>query len=249
MAFSALEALQAFGAGRQMAFQDRERQRREQLRSDLIGAYDVNAGALDPNAARQAYLTAGDMEGLQSFDTNQTRQQEASLEAHRDRIVQAAQFLNGVQDEATWQAARSQASSFGIDLSDVPANYDPAYVDGLRRAAAAFNPQRPQQPYRWRSNSGDLMEVGPDGQPRTVYDDPTERSRWERIEDPSTGEIRLVQVPMSGGGDGGGDENLPTPATPQEARGYPPGTRFRLPDGSIGTVPGGPSQPATGGFP
>lgn len=43
-------------------------------------------------------------------------------------------------------------------------------------------------------------------------------------------------------------ENLPTPASPDEARRLPPGTRFRLPDGTIGTVPGGQSQSGSGNF-
>lgn len=43
---------------------------------------------------------------------------------------------------------------------------------------------------------------------------------------------------------------LPQPRSPEEARRLPPGTRFRLPDGSIGTVPGGPqASPSAGNFP
>jgi hypothetical protein len=34
-------------------------------------------------------------------------------------------------------------------------------------------PQEERAPYRWESNDGSLMEVGPDGQPRVVYKDPT----------------------------------------------------------------------------
>lgn len=32
-------------------------------------------------------------------------------------------------------------------------------------------PPKPEQPYRWRTNDGSLMEVGPDGTPRVVYQD------------------------------------------------------------------------------
>lgn len=47
----------------------------------------------------------------------------------------------------------------------------------------------------------------------------------------------------------GGTEPLPQVATPEEARRLPPGTRFRTPDGRVGTVPGGPTPTASGGFP
>lgn len=39
-------------------------------------------------------------------------------------------------------------------------------------------PQDPKDAYRWRSNRGDLMEIGPDGQPRKVFSDPNERMQW-----------------------------------------------------------------------
>ena len=248
MAFSALEALQAFGAGRQMAMQDRERQRADTLRQGLVSAYDVNTGQIDPTAARQAFAGAGDIGGAMEFDRSRLQNVEAELENNRDRLILGAQLFSNVNDESSYQAALNIGRQNGIDIAGVPPNFDPSYVQGVVQLGTRLQQAgRNAQPYRWRSNSGDLMEIGPDGQTRTAYDDPTERSRWERIEDPSTGEIRLVQVPMSGGGQS--DEDLPSPASPQEARQLPPGTRFRLPDGSIGTVPGGPSQSATGGFP
>lgn len=47
---------------------------------------------------------------------------------------------------------------------------------------------------------------------------------------------------------GGGSANLPRPKTPDEVMRLPPGSRFIAPDGRIGTVPGGPTQSASGGF-
>ena len=48
---------------------------------------------------------------------------------------------------------------------------------------------------------------------------------------------------------GGAPANLPTVSTPEEAMMLPPGTQFRMPDGRIGTVPGGAGGNASGGFP
>lgn len=51
--------------------------------------------------------------------------------------------------------------------------------------------------------------------------------------------------PREGGQSGG----LPRVNSPDEARSLPPGSKFLMPDGRVGTVPGGPTQPASGPFP
>jgi hypothetical protein len=43
-------------------------------------------------------------------------------------------------------------------------------------------------------------------------------------------------------------DHMPSVGTPQDAMKLPPGTQFRLPDGRIGTVPGGAGGNASGGF-
>lgn len=61
--------------------------------------------------------------------------------------------------------------------------------------------------YRWRSNSGDLMEMGPDGQPRVAYDDPTDKIQWVRAEN---GDGTFTMVPVGANGPvGGGGGPLP----------------------------------------
>ena len=56
---------------------------------------------------------------------------------------------------------------------------------------------------------------------------------------------------MLGGGGGGAPQggNLPRVSSPAEARSLPPGSKFIMPDGRIGTVPGGPTPQASGNFP
>jgi hypothetical protein len=56
-----------------------------------------------------------------------------------------------------------------------------------------------------------------------------------------------VTIPYGATVSGGGD--MPTVASPQDAMKLPPGTQFRMPDGRIGTVPGGAGGNASGGFP
>lgn len=61
--------------------------------------------------------------------------------------------------------------------------------------------------YRWRSNSGDLMEIGPDGQPRVAYNDPTDKIQWVRAEN---GDGTFTMVPVGANGPvGGGSGPLP----------------------------------------
>lgn len=81
------------------------------------------------------------------------------------------------------------------------------------------------KPYRWESNNGSLMELGPDGQARTLYQDPTPKINWVRA-DNGDGTFTMVPVgqegPVSGapaspvgklkpfgGGTGSGSGNFP----------------------------------------
>lgn len=47
----------------------------------------------------------------------------------------------------------------------------------------------PKSPYRWESNDGSLMEMGQDGNPRLVYQDPTPKEKW--VFDPVRGYVNI----------------------------------------------------------
>ena len=66
-----------------------------------------------------------------------------------------------------------------------------------------------QQPYRWESNDGSLMGIGPDGQPQVIYKDPSPKMNWVRA-DNGDGTFTMVPVPMSGGSAQGQDGPIPT---------------------------------------
>ncbi len=82
----------------------------------------------------------------------------------------------------------------------------------------------PRAPYRWESNDGSLMEMGPQG-PVVVYKDPTPKEKW--VFDPVRGYVNMNAMAPA--------------AAPNRLDALPPGARM-LPSG-------GQSQPATGGFP
>jgi hypothetical protein len=75
------------------------------------------------------------------------------------------------------------------------------------------SPKDAPSPYRWKNNEGDLMETGPDGAPRLVYDDPTRKPEYRvgpdgkfyaiDIATPPAAPIGKL-TPIEGGGTGNG---------------------------------------------
>lgn len=231
----------------------REQRRQNALLEAQRGLFanpdDPNAlaayGQVDPAAAMQ-YRT-------QRADQVRTEQQRVT-DQHREQIRLGARIVRQINptDQAGWDRARAAAQSLGVPLDEVPAQFDPNYVQQLLAAGQALDtPDRPQQPYRWRANSGDLMEVGPDGQPRTVYDDPTDRIQWVRADN---GDGTFTMVPYGPNGPVRGaqsQQDEPPPTQPGEVRN---GYRYR--GGALGDpnswepVQGGPqASSSAGGFP
>lgn len=60
-----------------------------------------------------------------------SRTAEQEIENNRDRFIAGAQFLQGVQDQATYAQRRQQFAQAGYDVSDIPEQYDPQYVQGV----------------------------------------------------------------------------------------------------------------------
>ncbi len=56
----------------------------------------------------------------------------------------------------------------------------------------------PAAPYRFTSNDGDVYEMGPDGQPKRLFDDPTPKMQYITAKDPTTGQTIITPVPMGG---------------------------------------------------
>lgn len=103
-----------------------------------------------------------------------------------DRNTQMLLAREG-QHRAEWQAQQNALLKRAQDFADWQTRFD--YEQAHKTVT----------PYRWRSNAGDLMEMGPDGQARVVYDDPTEKTEWIRTTDPNTGELIMTPMPLGGG--------------------------------------------------
>lgn len=164
MAFSALEALQAFGAGRQLAQQDRQMRTRAQ-------------------ASQQA--AAGDFEGAAStalgggeFDLAGHLRQLSTQ--HQQQALQEAQILAGgatdlrripdmAQRQAAWLARRPQIEHLGIfaphelDKVDLSNEGLDGYIRLGTSAMNALHPQRPQAPTNMQRNADFISErYGPE---------------------------------------------------------------------------------------
>lgn len=149
MAFSALEALQAFGAGREMAFQDRTRARQEQTRTSV--GERVRAG--DYGGATSAAIEGGEYNLAGSL-----RQ---LGESQREQALQEAQLIGSVATQLRALPMEQRQSSFAalmpqlrqsgyfsddelgaVDLSD--AGLD-GYTNLGRSALSILSPRGTQQ--------------------------------------------------------------------------------------------------------
>lgn len=218
MAFSALEALQTFGMGRQIAQQERQMARQEALAARQEAGrvrvgQQIQAGDLSGAVSTSIESGLGDdvIQNIGRLDTVQRGklQQEAAagLEAARalrqapmeQRAVLAEQFAPRLR-QLGWD--QNEMQQLMADLSDGTLDGHISFTQGVLQQVASQG--RGGQPYRWRDNGGNLMEIGADGQPRVAYPDPIPRMQWVR--DPHTGREGWVTQPNTPEQQGSGPE-------------------------------------------
>lgn len=88
----------------------------------------------------------------------------------------------------------------------------------------------PPAPYRWEANDGSLMELGPDGQARVAFKDPTPRIQWMTVDN------------------GDGTKSV-IPYGPNGPLGDAPGAMPQRPKGKLTPYNGGQSAAPAGNFP
>jgi len=145
----------------------------QQPGSDFGSRYQQSYDAGIQRADQQA------LRGFQQEDRDlrqqQAKQQQGQqiTERQREEIRIGARIVRQInpQDEASWQRARALAQQAGVDLTDVPATFDPAYRDQLLAAGHALEDQ--QAPYtlgegdvRYDANN---QVIGRGGPPRPRY--------------------------------------------------------------------------------
>lgn len=77
----------------------------------------------------------------------------AKLENIKAHVELQGQLLGGVRDQASYDAARQQAARAGIDVSQLPAQYDPAVIQQATQRALSASQQVDQM---WKQRGYDL---------------------------------------------------------------------------------------------
>lgn len=138
-----LNQLALMGAQEEAKDRVRKRQEDEALRGVVSGF-----GA-DTNANYQALLRAGHLKPAQDYlksttELSKTKAEEerARADAEKDRVAAIAQrtqrifdIASGVRDPQSYAQARSLLAMQGFDMSGVPEQYDPAFVESAKQWA------------------------------------------------------------------------------------------------------------------
>lgn len=159
--FSVADSLSALGMGQQQRVRNDELQRQAQLREATTAAYDPNTGQYDQRALTNAYAGAGDVQGAMSLQANERQQKLQQFKQAQDQLDLTAQLLGGVRDEASYQAARMQAQQLGLDVSKVPPQYNPQWVETTRTQALSVKDQLAAEQAKWLvvPNGGAVVNV------------------------------------------------------------------------------------------
>lgn len=105
-----------------------------------------------PEGLAAAYYKGGYVKQGQEAQKFQTEQQKAAHDAQKAKIEEALQHMNfvaqtltGVNDQAGWERAKATVASKGMDVSGLPAQFDPAFIEQQRMKALPIKEQLEQQ--------------------------------------------------------------------------------------------------------
>lgn len=107
-----------------------------------------------------ALLRGGFMDEAQSLRENRSKVAKTNAEAEKvklqtamDRVGFIGQLLGGVTDQATYDRARATAEANGLDVSTIPPQYDPRFVEQSRQQTMTTLQQLDQM---WKQKGYDL---------------------------------------------------------------------------------------------
>lgn len=137
---------------------------REQARDLAIGdAYKTNVnpdGTLNRQGLIGGLASAGQGAAIPGIQKTFSEQDKASREAEKARLEQAAQQISligqvagSATDPASYAAGRARLQAAGVDVSQIPAQFDPAYVQQARQQALTAAQQLEQT---WKQKGFDL---------------------------------------------------------------------------------------------
>jgi hypothetical protein len=121
------------------AFQQGQVNNRQSMARSAMAALVANP----KNERALQALASVDPAAAQQFQQQQAETVKQQLAQHQDSILKGAEILRQFQpkDQASYSAALSAAQQAGIDVSQVPQQYNPEYVQGVIHIADALKPQ------------------------------------------------------------------------------------------------------------
>jgi hypothetical protein len=121
------------------AFQQGQQTQRQNIARQAMAAL-----VQDPNNPKAlAALAQVDPQTAMEFRKQQIENTKAQLAQHQDSIVKGAEIIRqfNPKDQQSYTQALMAAQQAGIDISQVPQEYNPQYVDGVVKLADALKPQ------------------------------------------------------------------------------------------------------------
>ena len=116
----------------------------QQTREQNMAKAAMAALVRDPsNANALSALAQVDPQSAMEFRKQQLEYTKAQLSQHQDSILKGAEIIRQVnpQDQPSYTQALMLAQQAGVDVSQVPQQYDKTYVDGVVHLADALKPQ------------------------------------------------------------------------------------------------------------
>lgn len=147
----------------EMAMQRKQREIEQEDEANRLFAAAVGPdGAIDRSKLVTGFAQSGLGSRIPSLQADFSKQDKAQREAEKARLESIAQnvqiqaqLLGGVRDDATYQAAKQAAAEAGIDVSKLPQQYDPNFIQQARARALSAAQQIEQE---WKQKKFDQDE-------------------------------------------------------------------------------------------
>ena len=204
----------------------------EEAREDAVlrgGFVDEYQGM---RKSRLDALKAGADAGKTKADTEKVRLQTAI-----DKVGFIGQLLNGVSDPMSYARAREAAAANGLDVSQIPEQYDPAQVEQSKARALSVQQQLEQM---WKQKGYDL-DVEKFGE--TKRNNQVQNRIAQQNANTSSGQLSLSRERLAfdqgnAVADAGGPNQI---ALTKQYGKASPGYRWKA-DGTQEAIPGGPAD-------
>lgn len=155
------------GMQQQNRLADLQFQRAERQQAQETAVADAYRGSIDPSTGQinrtgliSSLAGAGQGATIPGIQKTFSEQDKATREAEKARLEQAGQQISLIgqvagssNDPQSYAAGRARLAAAGVDVSQIPEQYDPAYVANARQQALTAAQQLEQV---WKSKEFDL---------------------------------------------------------------------------------------------